>query len=125
MFKLLSRPKTAAGEKGDQREWYRYAGASDAACRIIVGPTIDFWAVRIQNVSGAGITLVTDRALVIGSEVVVELQRPARQVQCRRCMQIIYQFKEPSGDFILGGAFTKPLPDPELVAFAANRTPLD
>ena len=125
MFKLLSRPKAAAlQEHGDQREWCRYACASDAICHIVVGPTIDFRAIRVQNVSAAGITLVIDRALLIGSEVVVELQRPARQVQCRRCMQIIYQFKEPSGDFVLGGAFTKPLTDAELIALAEEEAPL-
>jgi hypothetical protein len=32
-------------------------------------------------------------------------------------MQIIYQFKDPAGDFILGGAFTKPLGDAEVDAF--------
>ena len=121
MFKQASRPLGGALEvPDDQREWIRYPCALDATCRIVVGPMIEYWALRLQNVSEAGITLVSDRALTIGNVVAVELDRPARGLHCRRRMQIIYQFKDPAGDFILGGAFTKPLGDAEVDALRCD-----
>jgi hypothetical protein len=104
----------------DQREWIRYPCALDAICRIVVGPMVEYWALRLQNISEAGITLVSDRALTIGNVVAVELQRPERGFRCRRRMQIIYQFKDPEGDFILGGAFIKPLGGAEVDALRSD-----
>jgi hypothetical protein len=121
MFKLNGRPLGDALQVADdQRECIRYPCSTDATCRVVVGPMIEYGALRIENVSEAGITLVSDRALTIGSVVAVELDRPARGFRCKRRMQIIYQFKDARGDFILGGAFTKPLGEAEVNAMRCD-----
>jgi hypothetical protein len=121
MFKQVARPLGGVLEiPDDQREWIRYPCAGDATCRILVGPVIAYEAVRLENVSEAGITLVSDRALTIGNIVAIELERAARGLRCRRRMQIIYQFKDSTGDFVLGGAFTKPLGEAEVDALRCD-----
>jgi hypothetical protein len=121
MLKQASQPVGCElGPPDDQREWIRYPCAPDATCRIVVGPMIEYWALRLQNVSEAGMTLVSDRALTIGNVVAVELDRPVRGFRCSRRMQIIYQFKDMEGDFILGGAFTKPLSEAEVDALQCD-----
>src|SRR6516225_2952859 len=92
---------------GEQRKWQRHACGPELACHIFSGPALDFWAVRVQNLSLGGINLVLDRLLPTGKVVIVELQNRTRQVSSQRQVRIIYSLKDPKGDLVVGGAFSQ------------------
>jgi hypothetical protein len=83
---------------------------------MTTGEGNSFLPAKIQNISAAGLTVVLDCLVTIGTVVTVELTRKARQVALKRQMRIVYIFKEPAGDFMLGGSFLATLTESDMSA---------
>jgi hypothetical protein len=105
-----------ANDVKEKRQWMRRLCAPDVQCHIAVSSEVRFSALKVRNVSPAGLTLVIDRILTIGTTVTIELSRPERKFSCQRAMRIIYLFKDPAGDFVLGGAFPSHLRSDDIAA---------
>lgn len=109
-----------AGEKPkegswlERREWVRYRGAPDASCMLSLGDEPKTAALRIENISVAGIMLAVDGTLPIGAVAHVELSRTTHNFTCSRQMRVVYAFRASSGEYLVGGSFTRPLSDVEL-----------
>jgi CheY-like chemotaxis protein len=83
-------------------------------CYLVRGSTPPLRAVRIQDLSPAGIRVTLDRLLPTGKIVDVQLQNLASPSCCCRQLRVVYLVKDPGVTFTVGGVFTKELTDAEI-----------
>lgn len=98
----------------ERRQWYRYPCGPQLYCRLIIDGVVDFWAVRIHNLSTGGIKLMLDIPLPRGKVVTVVLHNPARKYSCQRQLRIAYSHKVGKVQFIVGGNFLQDLTAQEM-----------
>jgi hypothetical protein len=108
------RVRTAAGDRvTDQRLSARRACGADITCRLLGQGSPDCWAVRVQNLSAGGISLLLDRVVPTGKVVTVEIHNLARSFSCQRQIRVIYTLQIPGGGLMMGGAFCPALTNHE------------
>jgi hypothetical protein len=83
---------------------------------LSVAPT----TAKVRNLSAGGISLVVDRDFEPQSVLTVQLVNTERNVACSLKVRVVYTVPHPSGDWILGGAFTRQLSEEELKAFVTS-----
>jgi hypothetical protein len=74
-------------------------------------------SVKVRNISASGISLVLDRSIDPQSIVSIQLTNTTRNFTCSLRVRVIYNIEHPSGEWIMGGAFTRRLKEDELQAF--------
>jgi hypothetical protein len=82
--------------------------------------TEECWALRVQNISEAGIKLIMNRVLLTGSIVTVELHNKSRGFICQREMAVLFSFEDLRGGVVLGAAFVHELSSEELVGLRGS-----
>jgi hypothetical protein len=70
----------------------------------------------VRNISVAGISLIVDHDLDPDAEVNLQLRNLSKLFSCRVPLRIIYMVERPSGEWILGGSFSRKLTDDEMIA---------
>jgi hypothetical protein len=98
----------------EQRMSVRSACGPEIRCRVIDDGAAEFWAVRVQNVSTGGISLLLDRIVPAGKLVTVEIHNDNRKSSCRRQVRVIYALQVPGSGMMMGGAFCPELTDNDL-----------
>jgi hypothetical protein len=106
------RPRRPSG--AERRAALRYGISLETSGRLIASLEGEPLPLRVRNLSVAGISLVVPRRL--DSDTILDLQllnRP-QMFLCQVQVRITYAVEHPSGDWILGGAFTRPLTEEEV-----------
>ena len=101
----------------ERRASTRYPCNLATSCRLIAAVEGDDWPGRVRNISGGGVSLVLSHPVDAGTLLAVELRSMTRNFSRAVQVRVVYCIEHPSGDYILGGAFTQPLSDDELKAF--------
>jgi len=83
-------------------------------CHLFLDDAPPVRALRIQELSPAGVRLVLDRVIPSGKLCPVELHHPARGFCCRRYLRVVYLIQDPDGTVTVGGVLTQELSDGEL-----------
>ena len=100
----------------ERRQWYRYPCGPQIYCRLVIDGVVDFWAVRVHNLSTGGVKLMLDIPVPREKIVTVVLHNPARKYSCQRQVRIAYSHKVARIQFIVGGGFVKDLTAQEMRA---------
>ncbi len=101
----------------DQRLSARLACGPEIACRLLGPGALDCWAVRVQNLSVGGVSVLLDRVVPAGKMITAELHHRGRQFTCQRPVRVIYAVQIPGGGLMMGGAFCPPLTPQEIAQF--------
>jgi CheY-like chemotaxis protein len=101
-------------EEADRSPAGYYPCGPSTECVLLLKETIPVRAVRIHELSPAGIRLTLDRPLSSGEVLTVELHNPARRFSCRRRLRVVYLIRDPGGTVTVGGVFAQELHDEEM-----------
>jgi hypothetical protein len=102
-------------QSADQRLSARQACGPDITCRLLGTGVLDCSALRVQNLSTGGISILLDRVVPSGKLVTVEVQNTLRRSSFQWQMRVIYTMQLPGGGLMMGGAFCPTL-DEHLLA---------
>jgi hypothetical protein len=106
----------------ERRQHPRYRPPLATSCHLLATVESGPEAVRVRNVSAGGISLVGDRPVEPQSVVLVQLANEEQGVRCQLRVRVVYCLEHPSGEYILGGAFTRQLTATELQALLSPPT---
>lgn len=106
------KPKEPSG--AERRETIRYGINLETSCRLLAMVEGEPHPVRVRNISAGGISLVLSHEVPADSILEIELLNRPEMFLCKLQVQITYRVEHPTGDWILGGAFTRKLTDEEL-----------
>jgi len=101
----------------ERRASTRYPCNLATSCRLIASISGDPVPGRVRNISSGGISLVVSHPFESGSLVLIELRSMTRNVSGQLQVRVIYSIEHPSGDWILGASFVKPLGEEDLKTF--------
>lgn len=101
----------------DRRDALRYPCSLATSCHVVASLVGSSGTAKVRNLSAGGISLVLDHGVEPHSTVSVQLVNTKRNDTCTVQVRVIYNIEHPSGEWIVGGAFTRPLRDEELQAF--------
>ena len=111
------KPEEEAGE--ERRESVRYGISLESSCRLLAMVKTEPHPVRVRNISAGGISLVLTNEVSPDELLDIELLNRPQMFLCKLQVRITYRVEHPSGDWIIGGAFTRKLADEELRALLA------
>lgn len=103
-------------ESNERRTAERFPVNSQTACTFLSPVLEDFGPVRIKNVSGEGIGLVTGQKLEPGLLLAVTLVNPSKSFAKTMMVRVMHVTPQPGATFLVGGAFETPLTYDELCA---------
>jgi hypothetical protein len=98
----------------DRRVSTRYPCNLATSCRMAALVAGDAFAGRVRNISIGGISLVLRHPCESGAELTLELRSNFRHFTRTVKIRVCYCVEHPSGDWIVGAAFTQPLCDEEV-----------
>lgn len=98
----------------------RYNINLETSCLLIAALEGDPLPVRVRNISAGGVSLVLTRGIDPETLLTVQLLNRPRMYFCKVDVKITYIVEHPSGDWIVGGSFTRRLADEELRALLAK-----
>jgi hypothetical protein len=76
---------------------------------LIAGIEVDPWLVPVRNISKGGINLILSQRITPGQVFPVRLFHTGRSFECRIPVRFLYCLDHSDGDYLVGGAFTRPL----------------
>jgi hypothetical protein len=106
--------------EANRRESVRYNINLDTSCLLIAALEGDPLPIRVRNISAGGISLVLNRGVEPDTILSIQLLNRPRMFFCKIDVKVTYMVEHPSGDWILGGSFARPLTDEELRALLAK-----
>jgi hypothetical protein len=98
----------------EKRQTIRYKIDLETSCRLLAMVEGEPHPVRVRNISAGGISLVLMHEVPADELLEIELLNRPEMYLCKLQVRITYRVEHPSGDWIIGGAFTRPLSDEEL-----------
>lgn len=98
----------------DQRTWTRFLCNIMTSCKSVNPAHLEPSSAKILNVSPAGLGLLVTREFEQGSLVSVELPGSMGQPPTAVLARVIHAKPRPTGDWVLGCAFTRQLTEQEL-----------
>ena len=101
----------------ERRVATRFPCPLTTSCRLLAAMRGGPSPVRVRNISATGISLVVPQAYDPGTTMPVELKSVSRNVSRTVEIAVVYCIDHPSGEAILGGAFTAPLSEEDLRIF--------
>jgi hypothetical protein len=125
-----AKPQTVASPSGtdsnseddrwkDRRQSVRYGINLETSCRLLAMVQGEAQPVRVRNISAGGISLVLPHEVPPDELLEVELLNRPEMFLCKLQVRITYRVEHPSGDWIIGGAFTRKLREDELKSLLA------
>jgi hypothetical protein len=117
----LARPKIEEEPEpgAEKRQTIRYKIDLETSCRLLAMVQGEPHPVRVRNISAGGISLVLAHEVPPDELIEMELLNRPQMFLCKLQVRITYRVEHPSGDWIIGGAFTRPLSEEELKALLA------
>jgi hypothetical protein len=103
----------------DRRESVRYGINLETSCRLLAMVQGEPQPVRVRNISAGGISLVLPHEVSADELLEVELLNRPEMFLCKLQVRITYRVEHPTGDWIIGGAFTRKLREDELKSLLA------
>jgi hypothetical protein len=101
----------------ERRANQRFPCNLETSYRLVAAVGDEFWTTRVRNISPGGISLIVSQPLEPGTILAVELMdRTTQRFSGTLEVRVVYTVEHPSGDWIMGGAFTSRLSDDELQA---------
>lgn len=110
----FTRNKTKQPAGAERREAVRYGISLETSCRLLAMVQGEPHPVRVRNISAGGISLVLPHEVPTDTILEIELLNRPEMFLCKLQVRITYRVEHPTGDWILGGAFTRKLTDEEL-----------
>ncbi|MFN4258734.1 MAG: PilZ domain-containing protein [Gemmataceae bacterium] len=89
----------------------------DTSCTLIASVEGEAQPVKVRNISAGGISLIVPRGFEPHSVLTLQLVNKLKNYRCDVRIRVIYCLEHPTGEWILGAAFTRNLTDEELRAF--------
>ena len=81
---------------------------------LVTPPEATVLAEDIVSISATGVSLVLDRGLAPGVEVLLNLYHIPRRFSRTFLMRVVYTAARPAGQFLVGGTFARELQNEEL-----------
>jgi hypothetical protein len=106
--------------EANRRDAIRYNINLETSCLLIAALEGDPMPVRVRNISAGGVSLVLHRGIDPETLLNVQLLNRPRMFFCKIDVKITYIVEHPSGDWIVGGSFTRRLTDDELRSLLAK-----
>jgi hypothetical protein len=110
----FSRKESEEPSGADRRESIRYGINLETSCRLLAMVQGEPQPVRVRNISAGGISLVLTHEVPGDTPLEIELLNRPEMFLCKLQVRITYRVEHPSGDWIIGGAFTRKLAEEEL-----------
>jgi hypothetical protein len=101
----------------DRRASLRQPCSLGTRCDINATLETERQSAQVRNLSAGGISLIVDREFEPQTILSLRLFNTTRCYACSLRIRVVYSVPHPSGEWILGGAFTRNLTDQELEAF--------
>jgi len=98
----------------ERRDTVRYTITLETSCRLLAMVQGESNPVRVRNISAGGISLVLNNEVPADTLLEIELLNRPQMFLCKLQVRITYRVEHPTGDWIIGGAFTRRLSDEEL-----------
>jgi hypothetical protein len=111
---LLTSSEPPIVSRIDRRASTRYPCNLSTSCRIAALVAGDPIPGRVRNISAGGISLVLGHPVDGGDEITVELRSNFRHFARAMLVRVAYCVEHPSGDWIVGAAFTQPMTEEEV-----------
>ena len=70
--------------------------------------------VRVRNISAGGISLILPKEVPSDTLLDIELLNRPEMFLCKLQVKITYRVEHPTGDWIIGGSFTRKLSEEEI-----------
>ena len=109
----LGRDQKEQSEK-ERRDTVRYTITLETSCRLLAMVQGEVNPIRVRNISAGGISLVLQNEVPADTLLEIELLNRPQMFLCKLQVKITYRVEHPTGDWIIGGAFTRRLSDEEL-----------
>jgi hypothetical protein len=103
----------------ERRDTVRYTITLETSCRLLAMVQGEPNPVRVRNISAGGISLVLQNEVPADTLLDIELLNRPQMFLCKLQVRITYRVEHPTGDWIIGGAFTRRLEDGELKSLLA------
>jgi len=110
----FTRKKAKEPSGANRRETVRYNINLETSCRLLAMVQGEPQPVRVRNISAGGISLVLTHQVPADALLEIELLNRPQMFLCKLQVRITYHVEHPTGDWILGGAFTRKLTEEEL-----------
>ena len=110
----FARNKTKEPSGAERREAVRIGINLETSCRLLAMVQGEQHPVRVRNISAGGISLVLQNEVPADTLLEIELLNRPQMFLCKLQVKITYRVEHPTGDWIIGGAFTRRLSDEEL-----------
>ena len=94
----------------------RFGCALEGSYGLTASVEGESWPATVRNISLDGVGMVVSRAFEPGIRLRVTLHNASKSVSRTLIIRVVYTLEHPSGDWILGGAFTRALTGAELQA---------
>jgi len=117
--KLAEPPDPPEPSGAERRQAIRFGISLETSARLLAMVQDDPRPVRVRNISVGGISLVIGREVATHSLLDIELLNRPKMFLCKLQVRITYAVEHPTGDWILGGAFTRKLSEEELESLLA------
>ncbi len=98
----------------ERRDTVRYTITLETSCRLLAMVQGEANPIRVRNISAGGISLVLQNEVPADTLLDIELLNRPQMFLCKLQVRITYRVEHPTGDWIIGGAFTRRLTDEEL-----------
>jgi hypothetical protein len=98
----------------ERRDTVRYTITLETSCRLLAMVQGEANPIRVRNISAGGISLVLHNEVPSDTLLDIELLNRPQMFLCKLQVRITYRVEHPTGDWIIGGAFTRRLTDEEL-----------
>lgn len=103
----------------ERRQSVRYGINLETSCRLLAMVQGEPHPIRVRNISAGGISLVVSHSVPADDLLEVELLNRPEMFLCKLQVRITYRVEHPTGDWIVGGAFTRALREDELKSLLA------
>jgi len=103
----------------ERRQSVRYGINLETSCRLLAMVQGEPHPIRVRNISAGGISLVVPHEVPADQLLEVELLNRPEMFLCKLQVRITYRVEHPTGDWIVGGAFTRALREDELKSLLA------
>jgi hypothetical protein len=98
----------------NQRAEERFPVNANSSCAFASPVLEDFGPVRIVNVSGAGVALITTEQVHPGLLLAIKLVNPSKKFVRMTLVRVIHVTSQAGGSYLVGGQFEIPLTYEEL-----------
>jgi hypothetical protein len=111
---------SSTAEGADRRETVRHTITIQTSQRLLASLIEDpTRPIQVRNLSAGGVSLVLHRASQVDDVFQVDLLNRKVMFLCKLDVRVTYSVELPSGEWLIGGSFTRKLSDEEVRSLLA------